>query len=169
MRGRMTQPRLRQMLVLPAIAVGLVSSLGATQCAVDQPQTSTSNARAKKAGAPAKNAKGTVVRCHGTRSCDITFRRATTERYLGRLRDKTSPAVLVTVTTAAACLLITHTITGHIVCTVGSSLVTKKLSAALKHAATVNECLTIHFQPPGVNGTWRPISYGSTGGRDCAA
>jgi hypothetical protein len=157
------------MLVLPAIAVGLVSSLGATQCAVDQPQTSTSGAPAKKAGTPAKKAKGTVVRCHGMRSCDVTFRRATTERYLGRLRDKASPAVLVTVTTTAACLLITHTIMGHIVCSVGSSLLTKQLAPALQHAATDNECLTIHFQPPGVNGTWRPISYGTTGGRDCAA
>src|SRR4051794_13868931 len=116
MRGRMT--RLRRMLVPPAIAVGLASSLGATQCGADPPRTSS---------ASAKKATGTVVRCHGTRSCDVIFRRATTGRYLQRLRDKTPPLVLVTTTTEAACLLITHTIAGHVVCAAGSSLVTRQL------------------------------------------
>jgi hypothetical protein len=163
MRGRMT--RLRRMLAPPAIALGLVSSLGATQCAVDQPRTATSRAPAH---ASAKKAKGTVVRCHGTRSCDITFRRATTERYFQRLRDKMPPAVLAKVTTETACLLVTHTIAGHIVCAAGSSLVTKQLTASLKRAAAANECLTIHIQPPDAGRTWRPISYAATGGRDCA-
>lgn len=158
MRGRMT--RLRRMLVPPAIAVGLASSLGATQCDADPPRTSS---------ASAKKATGTVVRCHGTRSCDVVFRRATTERYVRGLRDKTPPVVLATTTTEAACLLITHTITGHFVCAVGSSLVTKQLTTALKHAAAANECLTLHIQPPDANRTWRPISYDTTGGRDCAA
>jgi hypothetical protein len=158
MRGRM--PRLRRMLVPPAIAVGLVSSLGATQCAADPPGASS---------ASAKKATGTVVRCHGTRSCDVTFRRATTERYLERMRDKTPPAVLAVTTSEAACLLVTHTIAGHVVCAAGSSLVTRKLTAALKKAAASKECLIVHIEPSDSGGTWRPISYDTTGGRDCAA
>jgi hypothetical protein len=165
MRGRTT--RLRRMLMPPAIAVGLVSSLGATQCTVDQPQTSTSSGPAQASAK--KKATGTVVRCHGRRSCDVIFRRATTERFIGRLRDKTPPITLASTTTEAACLLVTHTITGHIICAAGSALVTKQLPAALQRAAAANECLTIHIQPPDANRTWRPISYGTTGGRDCAA
>jgi hypothetical protein len=167
----MRMPRLRRMLAPPAIAVGLVSSLGATQCAVDGQQSSASSgAPTKKADGPAaKKATGTVVRCRGTRSCDVIFRRATTERYLERLRDKAPPAALATVTTEAACLLVTHSIAGHVVCAVGSKLVTKQLTVALKQAAASKECLIIHIQPPDAGGTWRPISYNSTGGRDCAA
>src|SRR4051794_35321374 len=79
MRGRMI--RLRQVLVLPAIVVGLASSLGATQCGADQAGTSS---------ASAKKATGTVVKCDGARSCDVIFRRATTKRY-EQLRAKTPP------------------------------------------------------------------------------
>ena len=159
MRRRM--PRLRRMLVPPAIAVGLVSSLGATQCAADPPGTSS--------GSTAKKATGTVVRCDGTRSCEVIFRRATTKRYLDRLRDKAPPTVLATATTEAACLLVTHTITGHVVCAVGTKLVTKRLTATLRRAAASKECLTVRIQRPNGAGTWRPISYDTTGGRDCAA
>ena len=147
------------MLAPPAIAVGLVSSLGATQCAADPPGRSS---------ATAKKATGTVVRCEGTRSCDVTFRRATTKRYLERLRDKAPPAVVATATTEAACLLVTHTITGHVVCAVGTKLVTKRLTATLRRAAASKECLTVRIQRPNGAGTWRPISYDTTGGRDCA-
>jgi hypothetical protein len=160
MRGRTT----RLMFLVPAIAVGLFSSLGATQCTVSDPQSATSRGPAQ---ASAKKAKGTVVRCHGTRSCDVTFRRATTDRYVKALRDHV-PAIATT-TTEAACLLLTSTIAGHIVCAAGSRLLTRQLSSALKHAAATNECLTIHLQPPDANRTWRPISYTTTGGRDCAA
>jgi hypothetical protein len=160
MRGRTT----RLMFLLPAIAVGLFASLGATQCTVDDPQPATSRAPAH---ASAKKAKGTVVRCHGTRSCDVIFRRATTDRYVRALRA--NALTTATATTEAACLLVTHTITGHIVCAAGSRLVTKQLTTALKHAAASDECLTVHLQPPDANRTWRPISYATTGGRDCAA
>lgn len=156
MRGRTI--RLRRLLVPPAIVVGLASSLGATQCGADPPGTSR---------AAAKKATGTVVRCHGTRSCDVIFRRATTKRY-EQLRAKTPPAVLATTTTKAACLLVTHTITGHIVCAAGSSLVTQRLGTELKRAAAAKECLVVHIKPPAANSTWRPISYGTTAGRDCA-
>src|SRR4051794_25268356 len=104
------------MFLLPAIAVGLFSSLGATQCTVGDPQPTRSRAPAHVS---AKKAKDTVVRCHGTRSCDVIFRRATTDRFVKALHGKAPATVLATTTTEAACLLVTHTITGHIVCAAG--------------------------------------------------
>src|SRR6266545_432227 len=137
MRGHLTQPR--QMMVMPAIAVGLISCLGATKCAANPPETST---------ASAKKATGSVVRCHGARSCDVTLRRATTELYLERLRGRTPPVVLAATIAEAACLLVTHTLATHVVCAAGTRVLTKELTSALKHAANSKECLTIHVQAP---------------------
>jgi hypothetical protein len=159
MLGRMAQPR--RMLVTPAIVLGLISSIGATNCAADPPVTSSASAK--------KKATGSVVRCHGRRSCDVTFRRATTQLYFERLRGRTPPAVVSATTAEAACLLVTHTLTGHIVCAAGSVLLNKELAGALKRAANSKECLTVHVRAPDGKGAWHPISYGTAGGRDCAA
>lgn len=154
-------PRTRhRLLVLPAIGLGLLSSIGATKCAADQPETS---------AASAKKATGSVVRCHGARSCDIVFRRATTERFVEGLRGRTPSTAGATAIAEAACLLATHSLATHIVCAAGSSLLSEQLGTALRHASAAKECLTIHLQAPDGSGPWRPISYDTVGGRDCAA
>ena len=99
----------------------------------------------------------------------MTFGRAVTERYLERLRNRTPSSVLSTTTAEAACLLVTHTLAGHVVCAAGTSLLTKELTDSLRRAARANECLTIHLAAPDGKGAWHPISYGTTGGRDCTA
>jgi hypothetical protein len=149
---------------MPAIALGLLSSLGATQCAANPPQDT--SAAAKRA--TTKKATGSVIRCHGARSCDITFRRAVTQRYLERLRDRTPPTPVSATVAEGACLLATHTLATHVVCVAGSSLLSKDLAKALSRAAKSKDCLTVHIQAPDGTGPWRPISYGTTGGRDCA-
>jgi hypothetical protein len=148
----------RRALVAAAMAIGLVGSLGATECTANSPSS----------GSGGKRATGSVVRCVGDRSCDVILRRATTRRNANRLRGESTPRVVATATAEAACLLLTRSLATHVVCAVGTSYLTSKLIHALKRAAAAGGCLDIHIQAPSRNATWRPVSYRTNSGRYCA-
>jgi hypothetical protein len=160
----------RRLCVALAFVVGLGGSLGTTQCSTDSAGSGKSgkSATAAKSAGSAKKATGSVVRCDDARSCDVIFRRATTERFANGLRGHTAIGGLAGVTTEAACLLLTHSLAAHAICAAGTTLSTKKLAAALERAEESKSCLTIHVRAPAKEGPWRPISYGTDDGRDCA-
>lgn len=152
----------RRAVVSSLIALGLLGSVGATstQCSTQTSGTS--------AGSVGERKTGSVVRCDGPLSCDVIIRRATTQRYAKNLRGKTASTVVAAATAEAACLLLTRRLTTHVVCAVGSTFLASKLIEALKNAAAAGDCLRVHIQAPGRHDTWKPISYGTDGGPDCA-
>jgi hypothetical protein len=156
----MTGPR--RIFVTSITAVGLLASVGATTT------TCAANSSGTSAGSTGK-ASGSVVRCGGTLSCDVVLRRATTRKYARRLRGQTTSTVVAAATAEAACVLLTSRLTTHIICVVGGTFFARKLIDALKRADAAGDCLKVHIQAPGTNGTWKPISYGTDGGSDCAA
>jgi hypothetical protein len=144
--------------------VGLLASVGATTTTCAGNTDGTSQGSTGKTG----KATGSVVQCDGPLSCDVVLRRATTNLYARNLRGRTTSTVVAATTAEVACLLITHKLTTHVACAVGSTFLASKLITALKNASSAGDCLRIHLQAPGVHDTWKPLSYGNDSGSDCA-
>lgn len=132
--------------------------------------TCAGNADGTSQGSTGKTGKqeGSVVRCDGPLSCDVVLRRATTNLYARNLHGRATSAVVAATTAEFACLLITRELITHVACAVGSTFLASKLITALKNASSAGDCLQIHLQAPGVHDTWKPLSYGTDSGSDCA-
>jgi hypothetical protein len=116
----------------------------------------------------AKKATGSVVRCKNALSCDVVLRRATTKLYADRLDNKVVRGVVAAGAAEAACLLLTHRLSTHVICAVGGTYLSSRLIDRLRKAGAAGDCLKVHFQAPGQNGTLKPLAFSSDGGGDCA-
>ncbi len=114
------------------------------------------------------DATGSSVHCKNALSCDVVLRRATTKLYADKLDNKIVRGVVAAGTAEAACLLLAHRISTHVICAVGGTYLTNKLLTQLRKAGAAGDCLKVHFQAPGQNGTLKPLAFSSDGGKDCA-
>lgn len=117
----------------------------------------------------ASDPHGSVVRCHGSLSCDVVLRRATTRFYSDRLHGNTASTVVAVATAEAACIVLTSRIVTHVACGLTGTYLTSKLITKLRQAGSDGRCLRLHLQVPGAKGDWRPVSATSDNGSDCKA